>query len=298
MVREQQIIDGLTPNTFTGAFNPNLGTLEAGITLSVTPTISPDGNILISLTAEKSEFLAEAGAPLAFDDQGNATLRGFAKDLTQAETTVVVADEQTIVLGGLITKSEDSVTRKVPWLGDLPMVGKAFRFDSHSHRRTELLIFLTPRIIKSDEYNETHKQIEASRVHFTESVVEEIHGPLYGIPAEAASSGWRIETETTFPTDGEVNSTDPQLPMPLPVPGLEGQPTTQALPMTPASQRFAEPASGTGIQQAGYTRSELVTPSRFSQSQATESQQTGSQYSAGARKPVSQYSRFSPPRQR
>jgi len=296
MVREQQVIDGFNTNN-NGALNPLLADKEAGITLSVTPTISPDGNILISLTAEKSQFIPGAGAALLFDDAGNVVSRGIARDLTQAETTVVVADEQTIVLGGLITKSDDTITRKVPWLGDLPLVGQAFRFDSHSHRRTELLIFMTPRIIKSDEYNETHKQIEASRIHFTESVAEEIHGPIYGVPAEAASSGWRIETEMTFPTDRET-STDPQLPMPLPVPGLEGQPTTQALPMTPASQRFAEPATETGIQQAGYSRSELVTPSRFSQSQSTETQQARNQYPTGARKPVSQYSRFSPPRQR
>jgi general secretion pathway protein D len=298
MVREQQVIDGFNTNQTTGALNPVIGSQDAGITLSVTPTISPDGNILISLTAEKSQFIVGGGAPLSFDDQGNAITRGIAKDLTQAETTVVVADEQTIVLGGLITKNDDTITRKVPWLGDVPVIGKAFRYESNTFRRTELLIFLTPRIIKNNDYNETYKQIEASRVHFTESSAEEIHGPLYGIPAESASSGWRIESETTFPTDGETSYADPQLPMPLPVPGLEGQPTTQALPMTPASQRFAEPASGTGIQQAGYTRAELVSPSRFSQSQATESQQSGDQYSTGARKPVSQYSRFSPPRQR
>lgn len=178
------------------------------------------------------------------------------------------------------------------------MVGQAFRFDSHSHRRTELLIFMTPRIIKSEEYNETHKQIEASRIHFTESVAEEIHGPLYGIPAEAGTGNWRIETEATFPTGDETGSVDPQLHMPLPVPGLEGQPTTQVLPMTPASQRFAEPASGTGLQQAGYTRSELVTPSRFSSSQTAGTRQTGSLSSTGSRKPVSQYSRFDAPRQR
>lgn len=297
MVREQQVIDGFNTNQ-VGSLNPLLADKEAGITLSVTPTISPDGNILISLTAEKSQFVPGAGAALLFDDAGNVVSRGIARDLTQAETTVVVADEQTIVLGGLITKSEDTITRKVPWLGDLPMVGQAFRFDSHSHRRTELLIFMTPRIIKSEEYNETHKQIEASRIHFTESVAEEIHGPLYGIPAEAGTGNWRIETEATFPTGDETGSVDPQLHMPLPVPGLEGQPTTQVLPMTPASQRFAEPASGTGLQQAGYTRSELVTPSRFSSSQTAGTRQTGSLSSTGSRKPVSQYSRFDAPRQR
>ncbi|MHC4878665.1 MAG: secretin N-terminal domain-containing protein [Planctomycetota bacterium] len=257
MVREQQIINGFNTNQTTGALNPVLDLDDAGITLSVTPTISPDGNILISLTAEKSQFIPGAGAVLSFDDQGNVLTRGTAKDLTQAETTVVVADEQTIVLGGLITKTDDTLTRKVPWLGDIPYVGQAFRFDSHSYRRTELLIFLTPRIIKNDEYNETHKQIEASRIHFTESVAEEIHGPLYGIPSE--SGGWKIDAESTFPLDGNI---DGQLPMPLPVPGLEGQPMSDVRPMTPASQRFASTQADSAIQQAGYTRTELVNQSQ------------------------------------
>lgn len=295
MVREQQIINGFNTNQTTGALNPVLDLDDAGITLSVTPTISPDGNILISLTAEKSQFIPGAGAALSFDDQGNVLTRGTAKDLTQAETTVVVADEQTIVLGGLITRSEDTVTRKVPWLGDVPVVGKAFRFDSHSHRRTELLIFLTPRIIKGDEYNETHKQIEASRIHFTESAAEEMHGPLYGIPAE--SGGWRIETESTLPTGDGAATFDGQMPMPLPVPGLPDEPTTQNFPApaasSPASQRFAGRRDAVEIQQAAYTRANDTTPSAVTGHQrmsATSPAATGPNHQRQASGRESRYS--------
>lgn len=182
MVREQQIISGFNVNNTSGALNPLLDNDDAGITLQVTPTISPEGNILLSLTAEKSQFIPGAGPVLTFDDQGNPLSRGTVKDLAQAETTVVVSDEQTIVIGGLITKSRDTLKRKVPWLSDIPVVGSAFGFETENVRRTELLIFLTPRIVKGAAYGEMLKQIEADRMHFTEWEAEQIHGPLYGIP--------------------------------------------------------------------------------------------------------------------
>lgn len=268
MVTEQGRVNGFQTNSTNGSFQPLVEQAEAGIILSVTPTISPDGNILISLTAEKSQFDNSSGPILIPAGPTQSEIRSTVKNLTQAETTVVVADEQTIVLGGLITRTDDLITRKVPWLGDIPMVGSAFRYDQRSYRRTELLIFLTPRIIKGDEYNETNKQIEASRMHFTESSAEEIHGPLYGIPAQ--TGGWKIETETTIPPAGAYQSTDPQLPMPMPVPGLEGQPMSQAFPMTPASQRFADTSGESSVQQAGYTRSELVNQSQPARQQPAQ----------------------------
>jgi len=216
MVREQQIISGFNVNNTTGALNPLLDQDDAGITLQVTPTISPDGNILLALTAEKSQFIPGAGPVLTFDDQGNPLSRGTVKDLAQAETTVVVADEQTIVLGGLITKSTDSLKRRVPWLSDVPVIGDAFGFETENVRRTELLIFLTPRIIKGHAYSEMHKQIESDRIHFTEYEAEQMHGPLYGIPASAEDSGssnWKMMPPEPVP------SIDPQ--QPATVPGTE-----------------------------------------------------------------------------
>ena len=89
---------------------------------------------------------------------------------------------QTIVIGGMITKSDETLERKVPWLGDLPLVGNFFRFDGTNTARTELLIFLTPRIIYGDADSELIKQVEAERLHFIESDAEELHGPLYSVP--------------------------------------------------------------------------------------------------------------------
>ena len=115
---------------------------------------------------------------------------------SQALTTVNVPNGQTIVIGGMITKSDNTLERKVPWLGDLPLVGKAFRYDSTTTSRTELLIFLTPRIVMSDIDSELIKQVESERMHFMESDAEEIHGPLYSVPKPANNQLWTPDEGT------------------------------------------------------------------------------------------------------
>lgn len=255
MVREQQIVNGFNVNN-NGALNPVLDLDDAGIILSVTPTISPDGNILISLTAEKSQFIPNAGAVLSFDDDGNPATIGTAKDLTQAETTVVVADEQTIVLGGLITKTTDTQTSKVPILGDIPVLGHAFRFDSHSFERKELLIFLTPRIVKGHSGNELIKQVESQRLHYCEADAEEIHGPIYGIPASANESAFEPSSFQLSPAIPMNESS--QLPLPLPAPGEEEQTfpmTSQRTTFSPIKNPFGN-SSQNRIRQVGFATHE------------------------------------------
>ncbi|MGB0739889.1 MAG: 4-alpha-glucanotransferase, partial [Planctomycetaceae bacterium] len=73
-------------------------------------------------------------------------------------------------------------------LGDLPIIGQAFRYDSSASNRTELLIFLTPRIVLSDLDSELIKQVESERMHFIESDAEELHGPLFSVPEPAEAS--------------------------------------------------------------------------------------------------------------
>lgn len=255
MVREQARVNGFQTNANNGTFNPLVEQAEAGIILSVTPTISPDGDILMSLTAEKSQF-DELGTVLVPEGPNQAEIRSTAKDLTQAETTVVVADEQTIVLGGLITRSTATETRKVPWLGDLPVVGHGFRFDAQATRRTELLIFLTPRIVKGHSGNELIKQVESQRLHYCEADAEEIHGPIYGIPATAKPSPYEPAPYQMSPATIPMNESS-QLPLPLPAPGAEDSfsMTTQNAARTQAKNPF-KTSSRNRIQQAGFEQSE------------------------------------------
>lgn len=166
-----------------GVANPNIIQDEAGLILTVTPRISPEGQVVMEAIAEKSAF-QPGGVPIFTDATTGNVILSPIKDITTARTTVSVADGQTVVLGGIITQSDTTINRKVPWLGDIPIIGRAFRFDTESSERTELLIFLTPRIVHTDEDVEFVKQVEAGRLNWIAKEAEAIHGPIFGVPEE------------------------------------------------------------------------------------------------------------------
>ncbi|MBM81073.1 MAG: hypothetical protein CMJ78_10825 [Planctomycetaceae bacterium] len=216
-------ITNFTTNQQTGVLSPIATPDPAGIILIVTPRISPDGNIVMEVVAQKSQFDG-AGVDLAVDINGNAITAPI-KDITEVRTTVAVPNNQTIVLGGMITKTDDQLERKVPWLGDIPLLGQGFRFDGKSTRRTELLIFLTPKIIRDPADSELIKQIEAERLNFIESDAEEIHGPLYAVPEELQKH-FMDEDEASLPMMPNYSSPTTTMPgkkilPPPPVPAVE-----------------------------------------------------------------------------
>lgn len=174
------IINGVNINQL-GLVNPNIEYDEAGIILSVTPRINPDGQIVMEVVAERSAYRAD-GVPIFTDAQTGNVISSPIKDISVARATVGVSDGQTIVLGGMISKADTGFTRKVPFLGDIPVVGRLFRYDQSTSARTELLIFLTPRVLRHDCDNELIKEIEAGRMHFFHEEAEALHGPLFSVP--------------------------------------------------------------------------------------------------------------------
>jgi type II secretory pathway component GspD/PulD (secretin) len=174
------LVDGVTI-TALGQTNPNVIRQRTGIILEVTPRVTPDGTIAMEVYAEKSA-LTDTDIPVFVNTDGS-TITSPVINEAVADTIVTVPNGQTVVIGGMITKSDSTLERKVPWLGDLPMLGKLFRYDGTEIARTELLIFLTPRIVLTDLDAELIKQVETERMHFIESEAEEIHGPLYSVPA-------------------------------------------------------------------------------------------------------------------
>jgi general secretion pathway protein D len=146
---------------------------DVGLLLGVTPRISPDGMVVMEIDAEKSEVGQEReGIPISVSTDGTV-IRSPRVDVTTAQTTVSAASGQTIVIGGLITNSNRSLSKKVPWLGDLPVLGKLFRYDGYTHRRTELLIILTPHVIMGQCEAEYLKQVEMSRMSWVSGDVFE-----------------------------------------------------------------------------------------------------------------------------
>jgi general secretion pathway protein D len=170
--------------------------------------------IAMNVFADKSS-LAPTGVTTNVDIATGVVTTSPVINQSQALTTVNVPNGQTIIIGGMITKSDGTDERKVPWLGDLPVVGRAFRYDKTRTQRTELLIFLTPRIVLSDIDSELIKQVESERMHFIESDAEELHGPLYSVPRQTVHPLWKPEEGTILTPDMKIEEMlepDPNLP--------------------------------------------------------------------------------------
>lgn len=175
------VVDGVTITGSIGIATPQIVQQQVGIILAVTPRISPDGSIVMETVATKSSLSSE-GVPIFTDIETGSVIESPIINLTTAQATVSVPNGQTVVLGGMITKDEVNFRRNVPWIGDLPILGIPFRYEGKSTRRTELLIFLTPRVIYNDIDSEVIKRVETERLHFLEKEAEAIHGPLYSAP--------------------------------------------------------------------------------------------------------------------
>ena len=107
---------------------------KANLKLEVLPQITPEGNIILTLDVTK-------------DTVGQSTPAGFAIDTKHVKTNVQVENGGTVVLGGIFTQTEIDSELKVPVLGDIPVLGRLFRSTRRTRDQTELLIFITPRIV-------------------------------------------------------------------------------------------------------------------------------------------------------
>jgi type IV pilus assembly protein PilQ len=108
---------------------------KATLSLRVKPQITPDDNVIMSLNVHK-------------DSVGQQTISGPSIDTKQVTTEVLVENGGTVVIGGIYTQDERTTVNKIPVLGDLPYVGFLFKNTIKFDNRNELLIFVTPRILK------------------------------------------------------------------------------------------------------------------------------------------------------
>ncbi|KGF78847.1 secretin [Massilia sp. JS1662] len=107
---------------------------KANLKLEVTPQITPDGNVVLDVDVAK-------------DSKGESTSSGFAINTQHVKTKVMVENGGTVVLGGIYQMSETRSDNKVPLIGDIPVVGNLFKSTSRQNSKTELLVFITPRIV-------------------------------------------------------------------------------------------------------------------------------------------------------
>lgn len=117
--------------------------VDATLSLDVTPSITPDGKIQMMLQIKN-------------DSVGNPTPTGqYTINKNEINTNVLVDNGETVVLGGIFEQLTNNTQTKVPFLGDLPYIGRLFRKDVKTNNKSELLIFVTPRIV-NDSVSRNH----------------------------------------------------------------------------------------------------------------------------------------------
>jgi len=140
--REVYVTTTTTTGQSTSTISESVNFIDIGLQMDVTPTINDDGFVNLKLKAEISSVIKTLITP-----SGNAIP---VVDTSVAETTVLVKEGATIVIGGLRKEEKTKIERRVPVLSKIPLIGQLFKTKSETDNVTELLIMLTPTIISGE----------------------------------------------------------------------------------------------------------------------------------------------------
>ena len=130
---------------------------DVGVTLRVRPNITPEKAVDVTINLEISQV-----EPDEINDQ-------VAINKLNTTTSLIVNDGETIMLGGILFQTETDIRTKVPLIGDIPIIGGAFRHEDTVQSNNELLVFITPYVIDGPETkSETIEQIETPKLKMKE----------------------------------------------------------------------------------------------------------------------------------
>lgn len=234
----------------TGGFsNISISRESVGIKLKITPQINESDNIRLEIFTEVSGAVSSA---LGID----VNTLGVTTSIKTAETTVIVKDCQTIVIGGLMEDRQDASSSRVPLLGDIPVLGWLFKSARQGKNKTNLIILLTPHIVKSDEdvdrvkshLREGYKGIMEEELgqeeppwdKYFESQLLEDGGTVIdlrsGEPEVIESPDWEwTPVEPPLPEEGATAEPQPEIePGETAEPEPEIEPEETGLPLPPA----------------------------------------------------------------
>ena len=168
----------VTPASTTSAafttYTPD--SVTEGIILSVTPQVGQDGRIMLSIHPTITEKVGTAVAP----DRNTAPIL----DVRETNTVVTVADGETVFIGGLMQERTQETVTSVPLLGDIPYLGAFFRSNDQTKKKTELVILITPRVIRSGEGAEIAAQERERQRNFQRGHLLGGRPQLYGTEGE------------------------------------------------------------------------------------------------------------------
>jgi general secretion pathway protein D len=165
---------------------------EVGLILRVRPRVGSDGLIVLDIDATRSERDPTSGTAIPTGDGSVVQVDDIIR--TTAQSVIAAYSGQTVVFGGLIQKTRQNISRRVPYLSDIPLLGVMFKFDREVERRSELLVVMTPQLVTGEEDLEYIKQVESSRMSWCLADVVEMNGDVglsggYGLwgPATGAT---------------------------------------------------------------------------------------------------------------
>ena len=157
-----------TQTSSTGQISTSVNRQDVGIKLQVTPQINPDGFVRLTIEQEVSD---QTGSTVDVG-QGLTAPIFFTR---QTDTTITVKDNETVVLGGLIQSRAENREQKIPILGDIPGLGLLFRNQNDDVQRKELLIVLTPHVLRTPEDYRRMSEVERDRMKL---IGDELCDPL------------------------------------------------------------------------------------------------------------------------
>lgn len=205
--------------TTTGMVN-STDYMDVGLILDITPRINNDGLVIMQLYAEKSSVGSDADGITIAIGQNGTPIKSPRITLSKVQTTISAMDGQTIVLGGLITNEDTQITRAVPVLSRIPVVGRLFEYNSKQCERREMLVIMTPTIIRSEEDAERVKMAEIQRIHWCVNDVMSI----------TTAKNIRVRGDYYSPGESEIIKYDgyvpgeSELPSPIMMPNVPGAP--------------------------------------------------------------------------
>jgi general secretion pathway protein D len=180
---EAKIVVGQNVPFITGTYTPTAGSAsnpfqtierkDIGLTLKVTPQVSEAGAVKLKIFQEVSSVTRDKALVQSADIITNKR---------SLESTVLVDDGQIVVLGGLIQDDQQGSMDKVPLLGDIPWLGALFKYETRSRKRTNLMVFLRPVVLKDDR---AAASLTADRYEYIRNLQGGIRLPWNGLLPEA-----------------------------------------------------------------------------------------------------------------
>ena len=166
--------------------------VPTGITMRVTPRINPDGKVLMRVEPQVSSV---ATSTVSVAPGVNAPI--FNQETV--ETTVLAADGETIVIGGLITKTDSRTESGIPFMKDIPYLGSLFRYRTQNQVRREVLFIMTPHIVRTEYDAARILAEETRRINWCLPDVARIHGHGMEVMGPAAQGANPIPFGGTVP---------------------------------------------------------------------------------------------------